>query len=133
MGKDGAHGVPMSRHLLLQVQVYSESSMALFDSGAIPNVMSHKMVRKLHLRMQPTYSSIKAANCASKKCMGTLNEVPIIMGELAIPMDFLALEETPYDILIGLPTMIQLRAHPDYYLMVLKIHYGGDSEILNYE
>ena len=65
--------------------------------------------------------------------MGTLNEVPISMGELVVPMDFLVLEETPYDILIGLPTMIQLRARPDYYRMVLKIHYGGDSEILNYE
>ncbi len=29
--------------------------------------------------------------------------------------------------------MIQLRARPDYYRIVLKIHYGGDSEILNYE
>ena len=29
--------------------------------------------------------------------------------------------------------MIQLLARPDYYRIVLKIHYGGDSEILNYE
>ncbi len=29
--------------------------------------------------------------------------------------------------------MIQLRTRPDYYRMVLKIHYGGDSEIFNYE
>ncbi len=29
--------------------------------------------------------------------------------------------------------MIQLRARPDYYRMVLKIQYGGDSEIFNYE
>ncbi len=48
------------------------------------------------------------------------------MGELVV-------EATPYDILIGLPTMIQLRARLDYYRMVLKIHYGGDSEILYYE
>ncbi len=55
------------------------------------------------------------------------------MGKLVVPMDFLALEETPYDILIGLPTMIQLWARPDYCRLVLKIHYGRDSEILNYE
>ncbi len=29
--------------------------------------------------------------------------------------------------------MIQLCTRPDYYRMVLKIRYGGDSEILNYE
>ena len=50
-----------------------------------------------------------------------------------MPTDFLVLEETSYDILIGLPTMIQLLAYPDYYRMVLKIHYAGDSEILNHE
>ncbi len=132
-GKDEVLGVSTSRHLLVRVEVYSESSIALFDSGAIPNVIFHKMMKKLHLRMQPKNRSIKVANCASEKCVGTLNEVPISLGELVVPMDFLVLEETPYDILIGLPTMIQLRAHLDYYRMVLKIHYGGDYEILDYE
>ena len=65
--------------------------------------------------------------------MGTLNEVPISMGELVVSMDFLILEETPNDVFIVSPTMIQLRARPDYYRMVLKIHYGGDSKILNNE
>ncbi len=87
-GKDEVHGVLMPRHLLVWVQVYSESMMALFDSGAIPNVMSHKMVKKPHLRMQPTNCSIKVANCASEKCVGTLNEVPISLGELVVPIDF---------------------------------------------
>ena len=125
--KDEVHGLSMSRHLLVRVEVYSESTMALFDSGAIPNVISHKMVKKLHLLMQPTNMSIKVANCASEKFVGTLNEVPISLGELVVPMNFLVLDDTPYDILIGLPTMIQLGARPDYYRMVLKIHCGGDS------
>ncbi len=122
IGKDEVHGVSMSRHLLVRVEVYSESTMEFFDSGAIPNIMSHKMVKKLHLRMHPTNRSIKVANCASEKGVGTLNEVPISLGELAVRMDYLVLEETPYDILIGLPTMIQLRARPDYYCIVLEIH-----------
>ncbi len=45
----------------------------------------------------------------------------------------MVLEETTYDILISLWTMIQLHAHPDNHRLVLKIYYGGDSEILNYE
>ncbi len=55
------------------------------------------------------------------------------MGELVVPMDFLVLKETFYDVIISLPAMIQLRARPDYNRMVLNIHYGGDSEIHNYE
>ncbi len=99
--------------------MYSESTMALFDSGAIKNVMSHKMVKKLQFRMQTTNRSIKFASCVSEKCVGIFDEVPISLGELKVPMDFLVLEENPYDILIGSPTMIQLRARPDYYRMVL--------------
>ena len=83
--------------------------------------------------MQTTKRSIKVADSASEKCVGTLNKVPMSMGQLVVTMDFLVLKEAPLDILIGLPTMIQLRVRPNYYRMVLKIHYGGDSEKLNYE
>ncbi len=123
----------MPRDLLLRVLVYSESTIALFDLGDKPNVMSHEMVKKLHLRTEPAKRSIKVANCASEKCEGTLNEVPISMGDVVVLMDFLVLEEAPYDIMISLPTMIQLCDRPDYYRMIQKIHYGRDSEILNYE
>ncbi len=60
------------------------------------------MVKKLNLRMQPTNRSAEVANCASEKCVVTLSEVPVSLGELVVPMDFLVLEQTPYDILIGL-------------------------------
>ncbi len=66
-GKDEIHRVSMSRHLLVRVQVYSEPTMALLDSGAIPNFMSRKVVKKQHFRMQSTNRSIKVANCASEK------------------------------------------------------------------
>ncbi len=55
------------------------------------------------------------------------------MGELIIPLDFLLIEESLYDVIIGLPTMVRLRARPGYNRMLLKIHVKGDSEILNYE
>ena len=66
----------------------------LFDSNALRNVMSHRMVNKLHFHVQSTYSSIKGANCASEKCVGKLNEVPIRMGKLIAPIYLLAPEET---------------------------------------
>ncbi len=115
------------------LEVYSECAMALFNSGAIPNVMSHKMVNKQILRMQSTIPIYQSCELCFGKMYGTLNGVPISMGELVVPIDYLVLEETPYDVLIGLSTMIQLRARPDYNGMLLKIHCGRDSEILNYE
>ncbi len=93
-GKDEFHGVSMSRHLLVGLQLYSESTTGLSKSGAMPKVISHTTVKKLHLHMQTSNRLIKVANCALEKCMGTLNEVPLGMGELLVPMDFLLLEET---------------------------------------
>ena len=78
--KDQVHGLSTSRHLLIRVRVYSESTLALFYSGAISNVMSRKMVEKLHIRMMPTTRRIKVANCAFEKCVGHLHDVPIQMG-----------------------------------------------------
>ena len=92
----------ISRHLLVRAEVCSECTMAFFDSVTIPNVMSHKMVKKLKLRTQPTNRSAEVANCASEKRVVTLSEVPVSLGELVVPMHFQVLEQTPYDILIGL-------------------------------
>ncbi len=83
--------------------------------------------------MKQTNQNIKVTNCASKKCVGKLNEIMGSMGELVVPMNISVLEETLEDILFSLPTMNQLRVHPYYYPMILKVHYGGDYEILNYK
>ncbi len=69
--------------------------MTLFGSDATPNLTSHKMVKKLHLCMQPTNRYIKVANCALEKSVGKLKETPISIRELIVPIDFLVLEETP--------------------------------------
>ncbi len=49
--KDEVYIVSMSPHVLVRVDVHSESKMALFDSDAVPNVMLNMMVKKLHFRM----------------------------------------------------------------------------------
>ncbi len=54
-------------------------------------------------------------------------------GRASSTYKYLGTRRDRYHIFIGLPILIQLRARTDYYRMVLKIHYGGDSEILNYE
>ena len=131
--KDQVDILSMSKHLLVRVRVYSESTLAPFDSRAIPNMMSRKMVNKWNIRMMLTTRRIKVTNSAFEKCLGQLRDVPIQMGALVVPFEFFVIESSPYDIIIGLPTMIKLRARPDYHRMVLKVLFEGDSEILNIE
>ena len=132
-GKDHVHGLSMSRHLLIRVRVYLRSKMALFDSRAISNAMYRKTVDKLHIRIMPTTRRIKVANCAFEKCVGYLRDVPIQMGELVVPLEFSVIESSLHDVIVGLLRMIKLRAMLEHYRMVLKLHFEGDSEILNYE
>lgn len=47
--------------------------------------------------------------------------------------DFTSFDESPYDVIVGLPTMIQFREWPDYYRMLIMIHLNVELEILNYE
>ncbi len=69
--------------------------MALYELGATSNLIPSL----------PT-----DASCVPKKCVSTLNEIPMIMGELAIHIDFLVLEDTLFNTFICLPSMILLRA-----------------------
>ena len=67
--------VSMSRHLLVQVRVYLESTLSLFDFEAISSVISRKTIGNLHIRR------IKVANCALDKCACHQRDITIHMGE----------------------------------------------------
>ena len=88
-GKDAVHGLSMSRHLLVRVEVYSEATMALFDSGALP---------KVDEETTPPFATnelvYQSCELCSEKFVGTLNEVPTSSGELVVPINILVLEET---------------------------------------
>ena len=118
--KDQLHRLSVSRDLLFRFWVYSESTLPLFDSGTIPNVMSRRMVGKLHIRMMPTIRRIKVANCVFEKYICHLRDITIQMGELEITLEFLAIENSLYDVIIRLPTMIKLRAQSDYCRLFLR-------------
>lgn len=91
------------------------------------------MTERLDLRMMPKNRHIHVTNCSSERCFGSLENVPVQMGELVVCLDFLILDESACDVIVGLPIMIQLRDRSDYYRIMIKIHFTGDSEILNYE
>ena len=74
----------MYSHLLLRLRVYSELTLALFDSGAVTNVISRKVVDKLHIRMVPTTRRIKVANCAFQKCLSHLRDLEHLENVFAI-------------------------------------------------
>ena len=78
------------------------------------------MLNKLDFRMMPTTREIKAADRTFEKCMIHLLELLIQVGVLVVLLQFLVVESSHYDVIIGLPTMIKLQARPDYYRWFLR-------------
>ena len=78
----------------------------------------------------PTTRRIEVAHCVFQKCVGHLHDLLIHIRKLVSPLEFLVIESSPYDVIIGLQIMIELRARPDYYRMVLKVDFKSDPEIL---
>ena len=92
------------------VRVYGTEAHAMLDSGAVPNIMSPKLVQKLSLTPKATKKHITVANGKDEPCMGILEQVPVSFGNLVSKMDFLVVNGAPYDVIIGLPALEEIQA-----------------------
>lgn len=70
--------------------------------------MSTDMAALLSLVLEPASTKITVANGQKATCRGTLRTVPARFGESGIKLNFLVVDESPVDLLIGHPTMEEL-------------------------
>ena len=125
-------GVP-SRHMFVNLTVYSEQVYALLDTGAIPNVMSVKLADKLRLTPIPTTRRIIVADGTSNSCEGTVVDVPVSFGKIVGHLKFLVLRSPPYELIIGLPTMVKLRCKLDVFNQTARFKHGSTTQTLPLE
>ena len=90
--------------------VYSEAVYSLLDSGAIPNVMSYKLVRKLRLELSRTERRIIVAVGTSGSCAGSISGIPVSFGSIVMRLDFLVIASVPYDLKFCAATLVEMRA-----------------------
>ena len=90
---------------LVTVRVYSTVAQALLDSSAVPNLISPKLVSHLCLTPRPSKKRITVADGGNAPCNGVLLQVPTSFGELTVNLDYLVVEGTPFDLIIGLPSL----------------------------
>ena len=121
------------RHQVVRIQVYSEDTHALLDSGAIPNIISAQMVEKINLELKPTQRSIKVSNGSTERWSGIAKIVPVRFGEITVYLDFFVLPEVPYKVIIGATSLTDNRARIDMYDQYVKIRHKGKTEIINFE
>ena len=100
------HADTRSRRLrLVTVKVYGTEAQALLDSGAVPKIISLKLASKLCLSPPPTEKHITVVDGGNAPCPGSLHQIPTPFGELIVKLDFLVVKGTPFDLIIGLPTL----------------------------
>ncbi len=73
--------------------MYSEPVYGLLDLGAIPNVMSDMLAKKLRLQLSPTNRRIVVADI--------LEEIPVSFGDIVVRLNFMVIKSLPYDLIIG--------------------------------
>lgn len=90
---------------LVPVKVFGHKTQALFDSGAIPNLISSRLAERLGLEVVPTTKKITVADGTTSECLGAAEKVSISFEGGKTPLNFLVMADLPFDVIIGCPTM----------------------------
>ena len=106
---------------------------ALLDSGAIPNFMNASVASKLSLSPKPTSTKITVANGQKTTCLGSIEGVPVSLKGTVTSLNFLVVEGSPFDILIGYPTLEELQACIDLGHQSVKMVIGNKTSEMSLE
>ena len=116
---------------VMLIRFHSSFVYGLLDSGAIPNVMSDKLANKLRLELSPMERHIIVTDGTSGSCAGSISGVQVRFGPIVVRLDFLVIASVPYDLTVGAPTLVEMRAWIDMYHQTVTIRNHGKTEVLN--
>ena len=108
------------------VQVFATDVTALLDTGAVPNLISAELVDHLNLVSKETRKTITTADGSSSNCIGRLRNVPITFGHITVPLDFYVVRRTPLGLIVGIPSLEDMRAVLDLGSQHVDIRKGGE-------
>ena len=137
--KGGRRGRALAAHVdihplrlrLIPVRIYGTEPKALLDSGATPNLMCPGLVLELSLSPEPTMKRITVVDRSNSSCTGTLKDVPTSFAYATVHLDFLAVDGTPFDVIIGLPLLEDLQACFDVGKQLVKAIAGDKTVKIN--
>ena len=101
---------PLNRYQMVELAVHSEAVYSLLHSGTIPNVTSYKLANNLRLELSRTERRIIVADRTSRSCARSRSGTPVSFGSIVMHLDFLVTASVPYDLIIGAPTLVEVRA-----------------------
>ena len=118
---------------VVQIRAHGLPSEALLDSGAVPNLISEKFCKKLNLTFEQKSVGLTVADGQRARSIGLVSELPISFEDLHISMDFHVMENPPFDVIIGVPTLEALRGCLDFGLQQVTLLAGDRKAVLPFE
>ena len=119
---------------IIRIAVSGTDAESLFDSGASPNLLSSSLCQRLSLEVIKTDRRITVANGNKTGVTGIVTDVPISLGDnLIVSMDFLVIDNPPFDVIIGQPALEALQAIIDFGKQEVRLTVGPNSTILGFE
>ena len=94
---------------MVSVKVYGTYAQALLDSGAVPYLMSVSLAGVHPLSLEPRTKRITVTDGSNAVVRGFLERIPVSFGTLAVHFDFIVVEVTPVDVIIGCPALEMLQ------------------------
>ena len=125
----------VSRRLkIIRIAVGGAEADSLFDSGAIPKLVSSRLCRKLSLNVIETDRRITVASGQKSGVTGIVTDVPFDMGnDIVVSMDCLVIDNPPFDVIIGQPALEALQAVIDFGKQEVRLTVGAKSNTLSFD
>lgn len=111
----------MSGLKVVSHKIYGTNTWAVLDCGVFPDIMSANIMKSLSLSRTKSYKVIAVADELSCPTYGALKGLPVSFGELLVQMDFLAVHGSPFDLIVGTPTVEELKAKIDLGQQIVRL------------
>ena len=113
------------RHQTLTVTVYGHPVRALLDTGAIPNLLSLAVAQKIGVLIEPSEATIRVANGDTANSMGEVRNLPVVFDDMVVPLDFIVLENSVLGMILGNPTLENLKMCYDLAKQEVSLSHGN--------
>lgn len=87
------------------MELYGTENYALLDTGAVTNLISGDLCQKLALSPTEIDRQVTVADGTVAKFLGSVKGVPVSYGSIVSHLEFLVVKNTPFDVIVGSPTL----------------------------
>ena len=109
------------------------SVCSLLNIGAVPNLISTKFAEKVDAHVEKSSKSIRVANGDVVDRVGVVKNVPVVFDDITVPLDFIVLNNTVHEVLIGMHTLSVIRERFDFVKQEFSMSHDGASATLALE